>query len=182
MAINLGDLGSFAMGAINEDKKNTAAKLEERKDELKANRAFILKMKENKYQSELHTFDEENKKAKAISSVNSKYKEMGGKINPIDKSSQVKGILIEGSKWFDVDHNYVNHFYDDVINNYDEWLKRAKNQGKLSRKEFSFNKMTEKIEEIFKLNLKELPKKMELKLPGIDKIKMPKKNKLKIVK
>ena len=84
MAINLGDLGSFAMGAINEDKKNTAAKLEERKDELKANRAFILKMKENKYQSELQTFDEENKKAKAISSVNSKYKEMGGKINPID--------------------------------------------------------------------------------------------------
>ena len=84
MAINLGDLGSFAMGAINEDKKNTAAKLEERKDELKANRAFILKMKENKYQSELQTFDEENKKAKAISSVNSKYKEMGGEINPID--------------------------------------------------------------------------------------------------
>ena len=43
--------------------------------------------------------------------------------------------------------------------------------------------MTNKIEEILEKNIPELPKKMELKLPGIDKIKMPKKNKkLKIVK
>jgi len=107
----------------------------------------------------------------------------GGKINSIDQSSQVKGILIEGSKWFDVDHNYVNHFYNDIINDYDTWLNRAKDQGKFSRKNWSFNKMTVKISEILENNLKELPKKMELKLPGMDKIKMPKKNnKLKIVK
>jgi hypothetical protein len=84
MGFNLGDLGSFAVGAINQDKENTAAKLEERKDELKANRAFIIKMKENKYQSELATFEEENKKAKAIAAINNKYKAVGGKINPID--------------------------------------------------------------------------------------------------
>ena len=107
----------------------------------------------------------------------------GGKINPLDHSSQVKGMLIEGSQWFDVDHNYVNHFYNDIINNYKEWLEKAKGQGKLSRKEFCFDKMTKKLSEIFNRNLKELPKKMELKLPGMDKIKMPKKNnKLKIVK
>ena len=106
----------------------------------------------------------------------------GGKINPIDKSAQVKGMLIEGSQWFDVDHNYVNHFYNDIINNYDVWLEKTKNQGKLSRKEFSFSKMVNKLSEILDKNLKELPKKMELKLPGMDKIKMPKKNKLKIVK
>jgi hypothetical protein len=107
----------------------------------------------------------------------------GGKINPLDHSSQVKGMLIEGSQWFDVDHNYVNHFYNDIINNYKEWLEKAKGQGKLSRKEFCFNKMTDKLSEIFDRNLKKLPKKMELKLPGMGKIKMPKKNnKLKIVK
>jgi len=40
-----------------------------------------------------------------------------------------------------------------------------------------------KIKEIFDLTIPELPKKLELKLPGIDKIKMPKKdNKLKIIK
>ena len=88
MGFSLGDLGSFAVGAINQDKENTAAKLEERKEELKANRAFIIKMKENKYQSELATFEEENKKAKAIATVNNKYKEikktLGGDINAID--------------------------------------------------------------------------------------------------
>jgi hypothetical protein len=84
MGFSLGDLGSFAVGAINQDKENTAAKLEERKEELKANRAFIIKMKENKYQSELATFEEENKKAKAIAAVNNKYKALGGDINPID--------------------------------------------------------------------------------------------------
>ena len=92
-------------------------------------------------------------------------------------------MLIANSGWFDIDHNYVNHFYNEIINNYDNWLAKAKNQGKISRKEFSFDKMTKRISEIFNKNLTDLPKKMELKLPGMDKIKMPKKNnKLKIVK
>ena len=108
----------------------------------------------------------------------------GGKINDIDKSAQVKGMLIEGAKWFDIDHNYVNHFYHDIINNYNLWLEKAKKQGKLSRKEYCFGKMTDKISELLDNNLPNLPKKMELKLPGMDKIKMPKKKeqKLKIIK
>ena len=106
----------------------------------------------------------------------------GGKLNNLDKSSQVKGMLIEGSQWFDVDHNYVNHFYNDIFNNYDSWIEKAKNQGEHSRKNYSFNKMTKRIKEILEKNTPELPKKMELKLPGMDKIKMPNKNKLKIVK
>ena len=43
--------------------------------------------------------------------------------------------------------------------------------------------MKTKINEILSSNVPELPKKLELKLPNISKIKMPKKdNKLKIVK
>jgi len=107
----------------------------------------------------------------------------GGKINPIDRSAQVKGMLIEGSQWFDIDHNYINHFLNNIFNNYDEWVEKAKNQSKHSKKNFSFDKMTKKIKELLIKNAPELPKKMELKLPGMDKIKMPKKdNKLKIVK
>jgi len=107
----------------------------------------------------------------------------GGKVNEIDKSAQVKGMLIEGSRWFDIDHNYVNHFYNDIFNNYDNWLNKSKDQGKVSRKEFCFDKMVERLKELIDKNIPELPKKMELKLPGMDKIKMPKKeNKLKIVK
>ncbi len=107
----------------------------------------------------------------------------GGKINNVHRSAQVKGLLIEGSQWFDIDHKFVNGFYNDVYDNYEGWLERAKKQGKYSKKNFSFDKMTKKISKIFEKNLPKLPKKMELKLPGMDKIKMPKKNnKLKIVK
>ena len=106
----------------------------------------------------------------------------GGKLNPIDRSAQVKGILIEGSQWFDVDHNYVNHFYNEIVNEYDMWLKKAEKQGKHSRENFNFNKMTDKLKDLLNTYLPELPKKLELKLPGMDKIRMPKKNKLKIVK
>ena len=106
-----------------------------------------------------------------------------GKLNNLDKSSQVKGMLIEGSQWFDVDHNYVNHFYNDVFYDYDNWLEKADNQGKHSKENFSFDKMTKKIKEILEKNAPKLPKKMELKLPGMNKIKIIKKNnKLKIVK
>ena len=41
--------------------------------------------------------------------------------------------------------------------------------------------MSNQINEIFDISLPILPKKMELKLPGMDKIKMPKKSKLKKV-
>ena len=106
----------------------------------------------------------------------------GGKLVDLDKSAQVKGMLIEGSKWFEVGHNYVNHFYNEIFNNYSVWLEKAKDQGKHSRKNYSFDMMTKKLTDLLEKNLPSLPKKMELKLPGMDKIKLPKKNKLKIVK
>ena len=106
----------------------------------------------------------------------------GGKLVDLDKSAQVKGMLIEGSKWFEVGHNYVNHFYNEIFNNYSVWLEKAKDQGKHSRKNYSFDMMTKKLTDLLEKNLPSLPEKMELKLPGMDKIKLPKKNKLKIVK
>ena len=42
----------------------------------------------------------------------------GGKLVDLDKSAQVKGMLIEGSKWFEVGHNYVNHFYNEIFKSF----------------------------------------------------------------
>ena len=77
MGFSLGDLGSFAVGAIKQDEKNTAEKLVDRRAELQADRAMHIKMKEQKYERDLKTFDEENKKFKAIQSVNAEFKGMG---------------------------------------------------------------------------------------------------------
>ena len=77
MGFSLGDLGSFAVGAIKQDEKNTAEKLVDRRAELQADRAMHIKMKEQKYQRDIKAFDEENKKFKAIQSVNAEFKGMG---------------------------------------------------------------------------------------------------------
>ena len=77
MGFSLGDLGSFAVGAIKKDEQNTAEKLVDRRAELQADRAMHIKMKEQKYDRELKSFDEENKKFKAITSVNAEFKGMG---------------------------------------------------------------------------------------------------------
>ena len=55
-------------------------------------------------------------------------------------------------------------------------VRKAKDQGKYIRKNYSFRgKMTNKIEKILDENIPELPKKMELKLPGMIKLKCLKK-------
>ena len=77
MGISLGDLGSFAVGAIEQDKKNTAEKLVDRRAELEADRQMHINMKEQKYARDLKKFDEENKKFKSVESVNAEFKGMG---------------------------------------------------------------------------------------------------------
>jgi hypothetical protein len=77
MGISLGDIGSFAVGAIEQDKKNTAEKLIDRRAELEADRQMHINMKEQKYARDLKKFDEENKKFKSVESVNAEFKGMG---------------------------------------------------------------------------------------------------------
>jgi len=107
---------------------------------------------------------------------------LGGELEKVHPSAQVKDMILAESQWFKVGDQWINNAYQDVYHNYKSWKEKSKTQGFNSRKNFSFKKMKTLIESIFKENIPELPKKMELKLPGMDKIKMPKKNKLKIVK
>jgi len=73
MGISLGDIGSFATGVVKADEKATAERLVDRRNELAADRQFYIDMKTKKYESELKTFEEENKKYKAIQAVNAKF-------------------------------------------------------------------------------------------------------------
>ncbi len=69
----LTDLSNFAVGAIERDREKTQEAAKDRADELIANRNSILKMKEEKYKSEIAAFEDEQKKAKAITSTNAKF-------------------------------------------------------------------------------------------------------------
>ena len=73
MGINLGDLASFAIGVDKADTLDMNERLKDRREELKADRQFYIDMKTKKYESELANFEAENKKYKAIQSVNAKF-------------------------------------------------------------------------------------------------------------
>ena len=81
MGISLGDIASFATGVVKADEKATAERLVDRRAELAADRQFYIDMKTKKYESELKTFEEENKKYKAIQAVNAKF-EGQDKVDP----------------------------------------------------------------------------------------------------
>jgi glycosyltransferase involved in cell wall biosynthesis len=103
---------------------------------------------------------------------------MGGKLTPIHPSAQVRDMLIEGSNWFSVDHGHIGHFINDVYKNYKEWTVKAKRQGFHSRSNFSFEKMKSQLNEILDKNIPDIPKMVEIKLPNLSKIELPKLKKI----
>ena len=74
MGISLGDIASFATGVAKADIEDTEARLQDRRVELQADRQFYIDMKTKKYESELASFEKENKKYKAIEAVKSQFK------------------------------------------------------------------------------------------------------------
>ena len=72
MAINFGDIASFATGVVKADEAATQERLKDRRAELAADKQFYIDLKTKKYESELKTFEEENKKYKAIQAVKGK--------------------------------------------------------------------------------------------------------------
>jgi len=71
MAINLGDIAAFATGVVKADEAATTEKLKDRRAELQADRQLYIDMKTKKYESELKSFEAEDKKYKAIQAVKS---------------------------------------------------------------------------------------------------------------
>jgi len=115
------DLGNLATGAIERDRENTAAKLQDRKDELKANRDFYIAQKQKKYESEMKAFEDEQKKYKAVQAVNSKFE--GQKVNPADWSR-------------DYLFNYKPELYNSIIKQADGDTELAE---QLFKKQYSDN-------------------------------------------
>jgi glycosyltransferase involved in cell wall biosynthesis len=92
---------------------------------------------------------------------------IGGKLNEIHTSAIQKDLLIEGSKWFDIDQGQFHFALQTVKKDYKDWNKKSKIQAKKLRSKFSYNKMNDRIEEIITDNVR-LPELVSLNLPKID--------------
>ena len=71
MGISFGDIASFATGVVDADTAATQERLKDRRAELQADRQLYIDMKTKKYESELKSFEAEDKKYKAIQAVKS---------------------------------------------------------------------------------------------------------------
>ena len=96
-----------------------------------------------------------------------------GELKEIHSSAVQKDLLIEKSKWFSPDINFVSLLLKDYVNGYKQYQVNGKRLGYYCKTNFSFDIMQKKLEEILDKNA---PKKVEIKLPNIKKISLPKKD------
>jgi hypothetical protein len=99
---------------------------------------------------------------------------LGGQLTQVHPSA-ANDWVIKDSQWFSVDHGQVGHYLKDVFENYKNYTDGAKRQAYKSKIEFSWDKMKEKIGQILEGNVPELPMPVQLKLPQLKKIELPKK-------
>jgi hypothetical protein len=88
--------------------------------------------------------------------------------------SAANNMLMKEAQWFSVDHGHVGHYMKDMFENYKEYKDKAKRQGYHSRINFSFDKMKEKLDDVFTKRIPEFPKQVQLQLPKLNKIELPK--------
>jgi hypothetical protein len=98
-----------------------------------------------------------------------------GKLENVHDSAVVPNMILKESQWFSVDHGAVGHYLKDVFENYKNYTDGAKRQAFKNKNEFSWEAMKNKIDELFTQYVPDLPKKVELKLPDLKKIELPKK-------
>jgi hypothetical protein len=100
-----------------------------------------------------------------------------GQLTNVHPSTANQFLLAE-SQWFSPDHGQVGFYLKDVFENYKKYTEGAKRQAFKSKSEFSWDKMKDKISEILNTNIPDFPTQVELKLPQINKIELPKLQKI----
>ena len=98
-----------------------------------------------------------------------------GRLENVHDSAAVPNMILKESQWFSVDHGAIGHYLKDVFENYKKYTDGAKRQAFKNKKEFSWEAMKNKVNELFTQHIPDLPKKIELKLPNLKKIELPKK-------
>jgi hypothetical protein len=99
---------------------------------------------------------------------------ISGEVKQIHPSSVVDKMIIRESGWFYPNIGETKFYLKDVFENYEKYLERAKRQAYKSKTQFSFEKMKESLCN----NLQAIPKQVELKLPTLKKIELPKLKKI----
>jgi len=88
----------------------------------------------------------------------------------VHHSAHVPNVILKDSQWFKPNDNQVGHAFNDVFEKYKEYQEKAKRLAYKNKQNFSFEKMTEDLNEFLKKYTPDFPKQVELKLPKLKKI------------
>jgi glycosyltransferase involved in cell wall biosynthesis len=101
-------------------------------------------------------------------------KQIGGNLTNVHPSAAVDKMILQDSQWFAPDDALVGKALKDVFEDYKPYKELAKRQGYRSRTEFSYEKMRETLDSLLTQYIPTFPQKVELKLPTLKKIELPK--------
>ena len=101
-------------------------------------------------------------------------KQIGGTLNNVHPSAAVDKMILQESQWFRPDDALVGKALKDVFEDYKIYKELAKRQGHRSRTQFSYEKMRETLDNLLTQYIPEFPKQIQLKLPQLKKIELPK--------
>jgi hypothetical protein len=96
-----------------------------------------------------------------------------GKLTDVHSSAANQWLLKE-SQWFSVDLGHTGTVIKDMFEDYKKYIDGAKRQAHKSKTEFSWDKMKNKVDELFTKYIPEFPKEVKLQLPKLKKIELPK--------
>ena len=103
---------------------------------------------------------------------------LSGQLTPVHPSAANQWLLKE-AQWFTPDHGQIGFYLKDVFENYKKYQEGATRQAYKSKTEFSFDKMKEVIDSYLTKYVPEFPKQVQIQLPTINKITLPKKTEIK---
>jgi len=99
---------------------------------------------------------------------------IGGTLTQVHPSAVIDKMILGESQWFTPDPIEVGRALKEVYDDYDKWKTAAKRQGHKSRTQFSYDNMRETVDNLLTQYVPEFPKQVQLKLPQLKKIELPK--------
>ena len=92
-----------------------------------------------------------------------------GKLTPVHKSAQQKGMINEGSHWFTVDYPMAGGLLKEVHKNYKKYSEKSRGSAHYMKTEFSLDKMNDDMVVIIDKHLANKPQQATLTLPKLQK-------------
>ena len=102
---------------------------------------------------------------------------LNGNLTQIHPSAANQFLLKDG-QWFAPDQGQIGYYLKDMFENYKNYTEGAKRQAYRSKQKFNWDEMKNDVDRLFDKYIPEFPKEVELKLPALKKIELPKLNKI----